>query len=211
MGKGLLIALATIGAVIGGITLFITGLPEWKIAVLVVAFGLAVIGTMFLCLQFFARTLDTRLGPRAQPGDVIEADYRPANMQLQNYRPPAQLAQPRRITVPISYNQGAPVPFGMVAEHADIDPVMRSVLPDDTELAVPLKYLIRFAKMERPTRVEWVGKPQLFYDAQRFYSAHGMMQDSGSTKAWRPEYPARKRAEWLQQFSEATLLETDAS
>lgn len=99
------------GLAIGAVTLFIEGMPSWKVAVLVVCFVLIVMGTMMLCLKFFIHTLDARLGPRT-PAQVVDTPWQIDQPQPQPHAllPAPYTMQPApRMTVPVqSFNGRSP-------------------------------------------------------------------------------------------------------
>ena len=113
--------------------------------------------------------------------------------EIPNYQAPqAQLPAPWIVNAPVVRSYGQTTP--LMAET-----VVRS-LADDVEIAVPYRYLLRFAKCPTPSRTEWTGKPAVFYEAQGFFALHGFLFDNGKAKTWKAEYPIECRLTWLQQF-----------
>lgn len=182
-----------------------SGLTSDKIADLdasnmaMLVFGILLVVVVVVVL-WAARTNHPR-AERAQDNDTaVDTTWR----ELGNVRPPqAQLQAPRYIDVPVMYNRGASQPLG--AEMTLRSQVEDKDTHEQIELTVPYRYLLRFAKCASPSRSEWTGKPQLFYDAQRWFDAHGFLKAEGQTKVWRSEYPLQSRVEWLEQIEQQAL------
>lgn len=196
LGMGLL-ATAAGALVLAGINEFLTDLPPWKVAVMLVGGALLVLGTIALCLQVFSRAL-TRPGrstPPPQPysHSVLDDDTLPDT--LPNYQPPRQqLPAPRYITVPRFITNGQSQPWG-VPPPAPVE--LQTVDAAGQTLSVPLKYMMRFAGLPTPARSEWSGKTTMYTDCRNFFMTHGLLDPAGH---WHPGYPLPQRKEWLEQF-----------
>lgn len=138
--------------------------------------------------------------------EIYTAPDAPIDTSWRPYKPPQpQISAPQTITIPRYQVMNHAAPLG-ITEHTATTPtapppMIRTVI-DDSEIAVGLQYLVRYARMDTPTRTAWTGKPQLFYECQKLFDAHGMMQRTANNgRTWKQEYPARVRAQWLQQFT----------
>ena len=135
----------------------------------------------------------------------------PASAQIINHRPPQAVVPqlPARV-VPIMrnvvYNQAVP---SNVTPYQPV--VIETITGDDDEapgqtIQVPLNHLMRFASCPTPARGEWQGKPQLYGEAARVFLSNGLMtRTKRGGFAWRPEYPAESRREWLTRYETKAL------
>ncbi len=132
-----------------------------------------------------------------QEPEYIEGTYWEKDQPVQR-----AIQQPYRVTVPIMYENGVPYPSGIETRELVLHSVGEDQDGHEVQLDVPFKYLERFANCDTPARTDkqWSGKPTIFYECQRWFFAHGLLEDYGQTKVWRGRYPKDVRLKWLNQY-----------
>ncbi len=187
-GEFLIAAGATVAAIIGAVTLFISDLPTWKIGLLLFILVVAFLAGLGLAMWAAGRTREPAHAP------TIVDDWR----ELADYRPPQALPAPARIVnVPAYRTNGQAQPFNMPAQPI---PILRTV-SDDADLQVPLNYLERFLGLPTPARSEWSGKREMYSTCLAFAEAHGLLsRDARGGAKWAAPYPIEARRRWAAQF-----------
>lgn len=184
------IMLATIGLVYLALYELFDGLSPARIAGVVLAGILALAAGILLTLALVNRLLGrARMTParhyELQPDEWTELD---------TYRPPQeQLPAPARVVVPRYSNMGTAQPWNAPAPKVEL----QTTTDNGTTLTVPLRFLLRFASLDGPSRAQWSGKSTTYSDCRNFFRAHGLLDDSGK---WKPTYPIDSRRRWLEQF-----------